>query len=115
MTFAVVWVGGGTLLTILGDPGAAGVAIRARIVTIAQQAAFAGEKIFAPAGLVVFLMGIAMMINTDWGWGTFWIDAGLVGYAGDVHHAASPSCRRSRRRSRHRRSRTGRSIPRRSP
>ena len=26
-------------------------------------------------------MGIAMMLNSDWGWGTFWIDAGLVGYA----------------------------------
>ncbi len=78
--FAVAWIGGGLLITILGlraqretDPGA--------VVTIARQAAFAGEKIFAPAGLVVFLMGIAMMINTNWGWGTFWVDAGLVGYA----------------------------------
>ena len=26
-------------------------------------------------------MGIAMMLNTDWGWGKFWIVAGLVGYA----------------------------------
>ena len=50
------------------------------MVTIAQQAAFRGEKIFAPAGLIVFLMGIAMMLNINWGWGTFWIDAGLVGY-----------------------------------
>ena len=22
-----------------------------------------------------------MMINIDWGWGTFWVDLGLVGYA----------------------------------
>ena len=78
--FAVAWVGGGLLLMILGlraqretDPGA--------VVAIARQAAFAGEKIFAPAGLVVFVMGIAMMLNTNWGWGTFWVDAGLVGYA----------------------------------
>ena len=49
-------------------------------MVIARQAAFAGEKIFAPAGLIVFLMGIAMMLNLNWGWGTFWIDAGLVGY-----------------------------------
>ena len=27
------------------------------------------------------LMGIAMMINTNWGWGKFWVVAGLVGYA----------------------------------
>jgi uncharacterized membrane protein len=76
---AVVWVGGGALLTVLGiraqretDPQA--------IVTVARQAAFAGEKIFAPSGLVVFLMGIAMMINTSWGWGHFWVIVGLLGY-----------------------------------
>jgi hypothetical protein len=51
------------------------------VVLVARQAALVGEKLFAPAGLVVFLMGVAMMLNTNWGWGTFWIDAGLVGYA----------------------------------
>jgi len=78
--FAVIWVGGGTTMMVLG--------IRAQrandtknVVTIAQQAAFMGEKVFAPAGLVTFLMGIAMMLNTSWGWGHFWIVAGLVGYA----------------------------------
>jgi uncharacterized membrane protein len=80
VTFAVIWVGGGVLLTINGirtqresDP--------TKIVMVAQQAAFAGEKIFAPAGLVVFAMGIAMMINTNWGWGHFWVIVGLIGYA----------------------------------
>jgi hypothetical protein len=28
----------------------------------------------------VFLMGVAMMIDVDWGWGKFWV-AGLLGYA----------------------------------
>ena len=58
VTFAVIWVGGGVSIMIN--------AIRAQrtsdprqIVTVAEQAAFLGEKIFAPAGLVVFLMGIA--------------------------------------------------------
>lgn len=76
---AVVWVGGGIMLTVNGirakresDP--------AKVVLVAQQAAFAGEKIFAPAGLIVFLMGIAMMINTNWGWGHFWVTVGLIGY-----------------------------------
>ena len=31
--------------------------------------------------LIVLLAGIAMMINTNWGWGHFWITAGLVGFA----------------------------------
>jgi uncharacterized membrane protein len=80
ITFAVFWVGGGLLLTILGlraerstDP--------MEMATLARQAAFAGEKFFAPAGLVVLLMGIAMMINTNWGWGKFWVIVGLIGYA----------------------------------
>jgi uncharacterized membrane protein len=80
VTFALIWVGGGTLLVIL--------AVRAerantpdQLASIARQAMFAGERIFAPAGLIVFLMGIAMMINTNWGWGKFWIVLGLIGYA----------------------------------
>jgi uncharacterized membrane protein len=77
---AVLWVGGGVLLTILGL-SAQRKTDASELVTVARQAAFVGEKIFAPAGLVVLAMGIAMMINTDWGWSTFWIDAGLIGYA----------------------------------
>jgi len=76
---AVFWVGGGLLLTILGmraarskDPN--------EMAAIVRQAVFAGERLFAPAGGIVLLMGIAMMINTDWGWGKFWVVAGLVGY-----------------------------------
>jgi len=77
---AVIWIGGGAFLTILGvaaerkkDP--------VELATIARRAATVGEKLFAPAGLVVVAMGIAMMVNTDWGWGRFWVVAGLVGYA----------------------------------
>lgn len=77
---AVVWIGGGALLTILGlaaerknDP--------VEMAAVARQAATVGEKLFAPAGLVVVAMGIAMMVNTNWGWGRFWVVAGLVGYA----------------------------------
>jgi uncharacterized membrane protein len=76
---AVAWVGGGLTLTIL--------AARAErssnpieMATIARQAAFVGERVFAPIGLIVFLAGIAMVINLHWGWGTTWIVIGLVGY-----------------------------------
>jgi uncharacterized membrane protein len=80
VTGAVLWVGGGLTLTIL--------ALRAErssdpteMATIARQAAFVGERVFAPVGLLVFLAGIAMVINLHWGWGTSWIVIGLVGYA----------------------------------
>src|SRR5215813_8768757 len=80
VTGAVIWVGGGITLTILAaradrssDP--------IEMATIARQAAFVGERVFAPVGLLVFLMGIAMVINLHWGFGTSWIVIGLVGYA----------------------------------
>jgi uncharacterized membrane protein len=80
VALAVFWVGGGILLTVLGlraerstDPN--------EIATLARQAVFAGEKLFAPAGMLVLLAGIGMMLNTNWGWGKFWVVAGLVGYA----------------------------------
>jgi uncharacterized membrane protein len=76
---AVVWVGGGVVLTIL--------ALRAErasdpleMATIARQAAFVGERVFAPVGLLVFLMGIGMVINLDLGFGTSWITIALIGY-----------------------------------
>lgn len=80
VTLAVFWVGGGLTLTIL--------AMRAErssnprdIAHLADQAGFVGEKFFAPAGLLVFLAGIAMVLNADFDWGQFWIVAGLIGYA----------------------------------
>jgi uncharacterized membrane protein len=80
VVLAVFWVGGGLTLTILGlraerldDP--------VEMATLARQAAFVGEKLFAPTGLVVLLMGIALVINGHLGWGHFWVVAALVGYA----------------------------------
>jgi uncharacterized membrane protein len=80
VVLAVFWVGGGLTLTVLGlraetldDPN--------EMATLARQAAFVGERFFAPAGLIVLLMGIAMIINGDIPWGQFWVIAGLLGYA----------------------------------
>ena len=80
VTGAVLWVGGGLTLTILAlraerssDP--------AEMAMIARQAAFVGERVFAPVGLLVLLAGIGMMLNLDLGWSTSWILIGLVGYA----------------------------------
>jgi uncharacterized membrane protein len=79
VTFAVLWVGGGAMLTLLAI-----VAERSKdplqVAQVARQAATVGEKFFAPVGLVTFLMGLAMMFNTNWGWGKLWVVAGLVGY-----------------------------------
>jgi hypothetical protein len=80
VALAVFWVGGGITLTVLGlraersdDPQEIG--------RLAGQSAWIGERCFAPAGLLVLLMGIGMIVNGDIGWNHFWVIAGLVGYA----------------------------------
>jgi uncharacterized membrane protein len=80
VSVAVFWVGGGLTLTALAlwaetknDPE--------EMATLARQAAFVGERLFAPAGLIVLAMGITMVINDHIGFGTTWVVIGLVGYA----------------------------------
>jgi uncharacterized membrane protein len=80
VSVAVFWVGGGLLLT--------GLALRAErsddpeeLATVARQATFVGEKLFAPAGGIVLAMGIVMVINQHIGFGTTWVDIGLAGFA----------------------------------
>jgi uncharacterized membrane protein len=77
--FVVVWIGGGATLTILGivaetkNDGA-------QLAAVARQAAFLGQRVFAPAGIVVVLMGVAMVQNKSYGYDHFWISFGLLGF-----------------------------------
>jgi uncharacterized membrane protein len=77
--FVVIWIGGGALLTVFGL-----MAERSedsdQVAQIAKMAAFAGERIFAPSGLIVVAMGIAMVLNAHLGFGHFWIIFGLIGF-----------------------------------
>ena len=75
----VIWIGGGLMLTVFGI-----LAERARdgeqLTQIAKMAAFAGERIFAPAAIVVVIMGISMVLNAHYGFGHFWLIFGLLGF-----------------------------------
>jgi uncharacterized membrane protein len=80
VALAVFWVGGGLTLTVLALR-AERTADPTEMAMIARQAAFVGERFFAPAGLLVLGMGIAMVVNLGLDWGASWIVVGLVGYA----------------------------------
>ena len=76
---AVVWVGGGATLTLLGivaererDP--------LRLASIGQMADWIGLRVYTPSSLTVLVFGILMVRKGDLGWGHFWIDAALVGW-----------------------------------
>jgi uncharacterized membrane protein len=77
---AVLWVGGGTLLTLMAI-----VAERTdeprRLLEVARQAEWAATRLFVPASFILLGMGIAMTINGDLDWGQFWLVFGLVAWA----------------------------------
>jgi uncharacterized membrane protein len=80
VTFAVIWVGGGVGLTIIGL-----LALRENdpkdIPVIVKYAEQLGMKVFTPSGLIVVAMGVVLTQKADWGWGTFWIDFALAVWA----------------------------------
>ncbi len=83
VVFAVIWIGGGFLLTALAfiaerENDAEGRAI------VARQATRVAERVFTPSALIVLVAGIAMMLNDvgklAWDWGDFWVSFGLLGF-----------------------------------
>jgi len=77
---AVIWVGGGATLVVLGllterenDPR--------NLVSLGHKVDFIATRIYIPASLTVLLFGILMMLKGDLDWGQFWVVAGLAGFA----------------------------------
>jgi uncharacterized membrane protein len=80
IAFAVIWVGGGVALTVIGllaeranDPR--------EIATIVKYAEKLGQRVFTPSSVIVLAFGIAMIEKGGLGWGVFWIDFALAAWA----------------------------------
>jgi uncharacterized membrane protein len=76
----VIWVGGDITLTTLGI-----VFERRRdgetLAALGKLGAWIGVKVYTPALFAALAFGIALIQKGGWGWGTFWIDFGLAGWA----------------------------------
>jgi uncharacterized membrane protein len=77
---AIVWVGGDVTLTTLGivferrrDGGA--------LAELGKMGAWVGTRIYTPALFAVLAFGIALVEKGDLGWGAFWLDFALAGWA----------------------------------
>ena len=62
--FVVVWIGGGLFITVMALLAERRSDDTELAAATAGMAAFAGQKIFAPAAIVVVVMGVAMVENT---------------------------------------------------
>jgi uncharacterized membrane protein len=80
VTSAVIWVGGDVTLTTLG------IVFERKhdgetMAALGKMGAWIGVKVYTPALFAVLIFGIATVQKGQLGWGTFWIDFGLVGWA----------------------------------
>ena len=84
---AVIWVGGGSLLSLMGHRAiTSGDRDRTRVVV--QEAAFLGQRLFIPASLVVLVMGILLVADGPWEM-DLWVVLGLIGFAATAFTGAA--------------------------
>jgi uncharacterized membrane protein len=84
VVFAVIWIGGGFLITALAFLAELEHDLEGRSI-LAKQAASVSNRVFMPSSIIVLIFGIAMMLNDTgkvlWDWGNFWVTFGLLGFA----------------------------------
>jgi uncharacterized membrane protein len=76
----LVWVGGDVTLTTLGivferrrDAGA--------LAELGKMGAWIGTRVYTPALFAAFAFGVAMIEKGGLGWGSFWLDFAIAGWA----------------------------------
>jgi uncharacterized membrane protein len=77
---AIIWLGGGAMITLL-----AWRAQRARdtpqLLQIGKQAEWLSTRVFVPASLTVFVMGVILMHKAGFGYDHFWTLFGVIAWA----------------------------------
>ena len=78
---AIVWVGGGFATQVYAERARRSTD-PARLAGFANDIAWAGTRVFAPASLLVIAVGIAMvLVEPAWDFGQLWIMLALVAVA----------------------------------
>lgn len=80
IAFAIVWLGSGFLLQVLGFRADASRDV-VRIQGLLDDADWAANRLFIPSSLAVLILGILATMEGPWTFGDLWIVLGLVGYA----------------------------------
>ena len=77
---AIVWLGGGLAMSLLGwritrsNDGRA-------MAEFAKQTEWVGMRVFMPASLILLVLGFLMIHEGPWTYSMLWIDIALVGFA----------------------------------
>lgn len=78
VTAAILWVGGATLLHIIGERAVAS-DDPARVQSLLSDSEHLAKRFFMPASIIVLVFGIITTINGDIGFEEPWIVGGIAG------------------------------------
>lgn len=77
--FSIVWIGGGIAMNVLLT-----LASRAKEPTVlgalTRHVAWIGNRVFAPASLVLLLFGFLSVEKGNWGYDPWWVQLGFAGW-----------------------------------
>ncbi len=75
---AIVWVGGAILIQVIGRSAMAS-KVPGRVAELSTDVAEIGKKVFTPASVLVFLLGIYLVQEGDWSFGSLWVSLAMLG------------------------------------
>ncbi len=75
---AIVWVGGAITIQVMGRSARAS-RLPGRTGEFSAEVADIGKKVFIPVSILVLLLGIYLVQEGDWGFGSLWISLAMLG------------------------------------
>jgi hypothetical protein len=77
---AIVWVGSGFLMVLLGTRSALSRA-REDMLSFARNSEWLGLRLYLPSNAIVLATAFLLVEKGSWGYDAFWIKVGLAGFA----------------------------------
>ena len=78
VVLAIAWVGGGIFLQLMGRYALAS-RLPGRAAEFSAELADIGKKVFTPLSVLVLLLGLYLVQEGDWGFGSFWVSFSILG------------------------------------
>ncbi len=75
---AIVWLGGAILLQMLARPALAS-RLPGRAAEFSGEVENIGKKVFTPISILILLLGLYLVQDGNWGFGSFWVSASILG------------------------------------
>jgi len=84
---AMVWVGGALMLQVFARSALAS-GVPGRIADLSRDMEAVGKRLFTPLSLLVLLLGLYLVEEGGWGFGSFWISFAMLGILVSVVNGA---------------------------